>query len=87
MFAWEALRPLCYGQTAVVIPDDVVIDTSFNTCGDDDDDEKEEHVLTVKKGVQVFEGSSGSSSSSTEVPMEGITTGQGGNKTFSLEGQ
>ena len=27
MFAWEALRPLCYGQTAVVIPDDVVIDT------------------------------------------------------------
>ena len=28
MFAWEAIRPLCYGHVALVIPDDVIVDTA-----------------------------------------------------------
>ena len=28
MFVWEALRPLCYGHVALVVPDDVIVDTA-----------------------------------------------------------
>ena len=28
MFVWEALRPLAYGQTALVIPDEIILDTT-----------------------------------------------------------
>ena len=28
MFVWEAVRPLCYGHVALVIPDDVILDTT-----------------------------------------------------------
>ena len=27
MFLWEAIRPLCFGHCAVVVPDDVIVDT------------------------------------------------------------
>ena len=28
MFVWEAMRPLCYGATSLVVPDEVVLDTT-----------------------------------------------------------
>ena len=28
MFVWEAIRPLCYGHVALVIPDEVIVDTA-----------------------------------------------------------
>ena len=28
MFVWEALRPLAYGQTALVVPDEIILDTT-----------------------------------------------------------
>ena len=29
MFVWEAVRPLCFGQAAVVIPDRVILDATL----------------------------------------------------------
>ncbi|KAL1526376.1 hypothetical protein AB1Y20_015089 [Prymnesium parvum] len=29
MFVWEAVRPLCFGQTAVVVPDRVIVDATL----------------------------------------------------------
>eukprot|EP00315_Gephyrocapsa_oceanica_P047196 CAMPEP_0185529642 /NCGR_PEP_ID=MMETSP1366-20130426/101909_1 /TAXON_ID=38817 /ORGANISM="Gephyrocapsa oceanica, Strain RCC1303" /LENGTH=81 /DNA_ID=CAMNT_0028141267 /DNA_START=14 /DNA_END=256 /DNA_ORIENTATION=- len=26
MFAWEAARPLCFGQTAIIVPDEALVD-------------------------------------------------------------
>ena len=28
MFVWEAMRPMCYGHTTLVIPDDIIVDTN-----------------------------------------------------------
>ena len=28
MFVWEAMRPLCYGHVCLVVPDDIIVDTT-----------------------------------------------------------
>ena len=86
--AFEENNPVHPVQQEEMDSDDekepVAAESAVNLCSPAPAEEQTQP--TVKERVQVLEGSSGSSSSSTEVRMEGITTGQGGNKTFDLEG-